>query len=167
MSGKFNLRRDVSMDLSHAASLLIDFTAPSDKFTLAVSLTCGPHDILQESKTVELKQGLNRNVRIPLTENIWKNEKSKWEYTSPPVNLQYVQRICLLIISTNGESSGSILIDNLRVEPDETPLLSSGAMVYREWRPQLLGVDGMPEGCTSIRERRCVYFLSRQLSRFL
>src|SRR5205814_6996931 len=42
-SGKFNVRRDVSMDLSHAAALLIDFTAPSDKFTLAVALTCAPH----------------------------------------------------------------------------------------------------------------------------
>ena len=29
--------------------------APSDKFTLVVALTCGPHDIYQESKVVELK----------------------------------------------------------------------------------------------------------------
>ncbi len=142
-SGKFNLRRDVPLDLSHAASLLIDFTAPSDKFSLAVALTCGPHDIYQESKIVDLKKGANASVRIPLTGNSWKNEKSKWEYSSPPVNLQYVQRICLLIF-TNGESSGSILIDNLRVEPDETPLLSSGSLALREWRPQLLGVLGVP-----------------------
>ena len=142
-SGKFNLRRDVNLDLSHAAALLVDFTAPSDAFSFSVALTCGPHDILQESKTIELKQGANRNVRIPLTGNTWKNEKSKWEYTTPPVNLQFVQRIALLI-NTNGESSGSIVIDNLRVEPDETPLLSSGGMALREWRPQLLGVLGLP-----------------------
>ncbi len=146
-TGKFNLRRDVSMDLSHAASLLIDFTAPSDKFSLGVSLTCGPHDILQECKPVELKMGLNKNVRVPLTGNSWKNEKTKWEFNGPPVNLQYVQRICLLIF-TNGESSGSVLIDNLRVEPDETPLLSSGSLVHREWRPQLLGVMNIPNAVT-------------------
>jgi len=143
-AGKFNLRRDVNLDLSHAASLVLDFNAPSDKFTLAVALTCGPHDIYQESKAIELKQGANTNLRIPLTGNSWKNEKSKWEYTSPPVNLQFVQRISLLIF-TNGESAGSIVLDNLRVEPDETPLLSSGGMVLREWRPQLLGILGVPK----------------------
>ncbi len=143
-TGKFNLRRDVALDLSHAASLLVDFTASSDTFTLAVSLTCGPHDVYQESKIVELKKGPNKNVRIPLSGNTWKNEKTKWEFNGPPVNLQSVQRVCLLIF-TNGESSGSVLIDNLRVEPDETPLLSSGAMVHREWRPELLGVMGIPK----------------------
>ncbi|HLX64131.1 MAG TPA: cellulase family glycosylhydrolase [Planctomycetota bacterium] len=142
-TGKFNVRRDVSMDLSHAAALLIDFTAPSDKFSLALSITCGPHDILQESKSYDLKKGLNKSFRIPLTGNTWKNEKSKWEYTAPPVNLQFVQRICLLIF-TNGESSGSVLIDNLRAEPDETPFMPSGSLVHREWRPELLGVSGIP-----------------------
>ena len=143
VTGKMNLRRDVSLDLSHAAALLIDVNSSSDKLSFCAGLICGPHDISQESKVINLKKGANKDLRIPLTGNTWKNEKSKWEYTTPPVNLQFVQRLSILIFQ-NGEKEGALAFDNLRIEPDETPLLSSGSLVRREWRPELIAALGLP-----------------------
>lgn len=144
VSGKMNLRRDVSLDLAHAASILIDAHSTSDKIAICAALQCGPHDIYQESRTFSLKKGANKNIRLPLTGNNWKNEKTKWEFTAPPVNLQYVQRVSILIFE-NGESSGSVTFDNLRIEPDETPLMSSGSLAFREWRPELIAEWGVPK----------------------
>lgn len=130
VAGKMNLRRDVALDLAHASSLVIDVHASSDKFAVAAALVTAPHDIYQESKTVSLKKGLNKDVRIPLTGNTWKNEKTKWEFTAPPVNLQFIQRASILIFQ-NGETAGALTFDNLRIEPDETPLMSSGSLARR------------------------------------
>ena len=95
----------------------------------------------------------------------WKNEKSKWEYSAVPVNLQYVQRISLLIF-TNGEASGSILLDNLRVEPDESPLLPSGSLTHRDMASGIDCTGGSAQHLfANIREWRRSRFSERAISR--
>jgi hypothetical protein len=95
--GKLHLRREVELDLSHASALFVDVTSPADNLSVALGFKSAPNDIYQEIKPVSLKAGLNRGIRFPLDRNVWKNEKTKWEYNGPPVNLQSVSRLILLL----------------------------------------------------------------------
>jgi hypothetical protein len=133
--GRLHLRRDVQLDLSRARTLLLDITAPSDKISAAFALLTGRDDFFQEAHYVALKAGLNKNVRFPLDAKCWKNSQTNWEYSGLPVNLKAVKRLMLLLY-TNGESHGDILVDNLRVE--------GGPEVYREWRPEIVRATPIP-----------------------
>jgi hypothetical protein len=145
--GKLHLRREVEWDLTQASALLADITSPADNLSAALALKTGG-DMYQEGKPVSLKKGLNRDVRFALEGNTWKNAQSKWEFTGPPVNLQTVRRVMLLLF-TNEESSGSFLVDNLQAE-GSVPL-EGGAAVYREWRPEILLADMPPEATAQYR----------------
>ena len=133
--GKIHLRRDLDLDLSHASALILDITSPAPKLSVALALRSEPGGIYQEATPVTLKEGLNRDVRFALDSATWKNEKSKWQYDSPPVNLRSVARLMLLIF-TNDEKEGSFLVDNLRVEGETIGARGSGGKIYREWRPE-------------------------------
>ncbi|MCY3024365.1 MAG: cellulase family glycosylhydrolase [Planctomycetota bacterium] len=149
LRGKIQLRRDVSLDLSQASAVLVDITSSSDQFSAALGLkTSG--DMYQESKAVQLRNGLNREVRFPLEGNNWKNAQSKWEFTGPPVNLQSVRRMVLLFL-TNDESRGVIQVDNLRVEGAAFQEPGSASAAYREWRPEILLMNRPPEGASQFQ----------------
>ena len=139
--GKINLRRDVELNLSHASALLFDLSAPVDKLSAALAFKCAPGDVYQESEPIVLTAGLNRNVRFALDSRTWKSVQSKWEYNKPLINVNAVTRIMLLLFTEN-ESSGSFLVDNLRVE-GESPGKDSSA-IFREWRPEILLMTAPP-----------------------
>jgi hypothetical protein len=141
--GKLHLRRDVDLDLSQASALLIDIDSPAPKLSVALAFKTQPGDVYQESTPVLLKSGLNRNVRFPLDTKTWKNAKSNWQYSGPPVNLKSVSRIMLLLF-TGDESDGSFVLDNLRVEGDAFAQAGSASKAYREWRPEILLTSPVP-----------------------
>ena len=145
--GKLHLRREVDWDLSQASALLCDIAAPADNLSAALALKTSPGETFQECKPVPLHAGLNPDVRFPLDGTNWKNEKSKWEFTGPPVNLQSVRRIMLLLFS-NDESSGSFLLDNLRAEGQALQKPEDAAATYREWRPEILLANNLPKGAS-------------------
>jgi len=142
--GRLHLRREVDLDLSQASALLCDITSPADGLAAALALKTNPGETYQESKPVQLNKGLNRDVRFPLEGNNWKNAQTKWEFTAPPADLKAVRRI-MLLLSTGEESSGSFLLDNLRVEGSVFQKPEDAAGTYREWRPEILLVNYPPE----------------------
>jgi hypothetical protein len=133
--GKIHLRRDLDVDLSQASAFIVDITSPAPKLSVALALRSEPGGVYQEASPVTLKEGLNRDVRFSLDAATWKNEKSKWQYDSPPVNLRSVARMMLLLF-TNDEKEGSFILDNLRVEGETIGARGSGGKVYRDWRPE-------------------------------
>lgn len=161
--GKLLLRRDIDLDLSQASAVLFDLTvrvppppesteAEKDgkptKFSAALALKSHPGDVYQEIKPISLKSGLNRDVRFALEGNAWKNEKTKWEYAGPPVNLKSVHRIMLLIF--NGDApAGSVIVDNLRLEGPTYEKASDAGAAYREWRPEFLQLPQPPPQATN------------------
>jgi len=145
--GRVHLRREVEMDLSQASALIFDISAPADKLTATLALKTWPGDMYQESKPLNLKSGLNSDVRFPLDGKNWKNEKTKWEFDGPPVNLQFTHRL-MLLLSTGEESSGSFLIDNLRVEGAVIHKPADAANMYREWRPEIIAITPPPNATT-------------------
>lgn len=145
--GKLHLRREVEMDLSLASAVLVDISSPAEDLSVALGLKCAPNDIYQEIRPVTLKAGMNRGIRFPLDRNVWKNEKTKWEYNGPPVNLQAVRRL-ILLVNTSEVSSGAFVIDNLRVEGSSIKSPEDAAAVYREWRPEIVALN-QPPGAVS------------------
>jgi hypothetical protein len=145
--GKLHLRREVNMDLSQASAVLVDVTSPADNLSVALALKSAPNDIYQEIKPVSLKAGLNRGIRFPLDRNVWKNEKTKWEYNGPPVNLQSVRRL-ILLLNTGEESKGAFVIDSLRVEGAAIQSPEDAGAVYREWRPEIVALKSPPNAVT-------------------
>jgi len=141
--GKMLLRRDVEIDLSQASGLVIDVHSTSDKMSVALALKCRPNDIYQEAKPVNLKKGLNRDVRLVLDSKDWKNAETKWEYGGPPVNPDKVFRVMLLVFTGN-EDKGAITFDNLRVEGAAFSKPGDAAQTHREWRPEMLFPPRMP-----------------------
>lgn len=131
--GKIQLRREIELDLSKAAALSVDVTSPAAGLQVALALKGDPGDVYQEAQPVELKSGLNRAVHFPLRAPYWKNAASGWAFGAPPVNLAGVRRVMLLFF-TGETSSGSVSIDNLRVEGDP----GAAAAVQRAWRPKIL-----------------------------
>jgi len=145
--GRLHLRREADLNLSQASALLCDITSPADGLSASFALKTNPGDTFQESKPVPLNEGLNRDVRFPLEGNNWKSAPSKWEFNGPPVNLRSVRRLMLLLY-TGDESSGSFLVDNLRVEGALFQKPEDAAAVYREWRPDILLANYPPEGAS-------------------
>ena len=142
--GKLHLRREVELDLSQATALLVDITSPAANLSAALALKSSPGDIYQEIKPVSLKAGLNARVRFPLDKDIWKNAKTNWEYNGLPVNLKTVFRL-ILLLNTGEESSGSFVVDNLRVEGEAIQGPRDGGIVYRAWRPEIVTLSPLPE----------------------
>ena len=147
-TGRLHLRRDVELNLSHARAILLDITSPADDLSMALAFKGSPDDLYQESMPVGLKEGLNRDVRIPLDENNWKNAESKWNFSGPPVNLKFIKRV-MIYLSTGNESSGNFLVDNLRIEGPATADASAqsgslGGSLYRDWRPEILIAPVVP-----------------------
>jgi len=145
--GRIHLRREVDLNFSQASAMLCDITSPADGLSAVLGLKTNPGDALQECRPVPLNKGLNRDVRFPLEGSNWKNAQSKGEFNGPPVSLQSVRRIMLLLY-TGDESSGSFLVDNLRVEGALFQKPEDAAAAYREWRPEILLVNYPPEGAT-------------------
>ncbi|HYF48647.1 MAG TPA: cellulase family glycosylhydrolase, partial [Planctomycetota bacterium] len=147
--GKIHLRRDVELDLSRASALVLDVTSPASGVSMALALKNEPGDIWQEAVPVTLKKGLNRDVRISLDGENWKNEKTRWEYNGPPVNLDKTKRLILLLF-TGDEESGSFLFDNLRIEGefDDKKQPGSGRVFYREWRPEIVFSTPIPQAAS-------------------
>jgi len=145
--GRLHLRRDVELDLSQASALLFDLVSPAEKLTATLAIKTNPGDSYQESRPIDLKQGLNRDVRFSLEGNGWKNEKTKWEFSGPPVNLHGLHRI-MLLLSTGHESKGSFLVDNLRVEGELLRKAEDAGAAYREWRPEIIAMTPPPKAIT-------------------
>lgn len=141
--GKLHLRREVDMNLSQASAMLVDVTSPAAGLSVALALKTSPDDTYQEIKPVTLKAGLNAGIRFPLDKQAWKNAKTNWEYNGPPVNLQSVRRL-ILLLSTGEESSGSFVVDNLRVEGAAIRGPEDAGVVYREWRPEIVALSPLP-----------------------
>lgn len=131
--GKIQLRREIELDLSKAAALSLDVTSSAAGLQVALALKGDPDNVYQEAQPIELKAGLNKTVRFRLLAPYWKNAASGWAFGAPPVNLSGVRRVMLLFY-TGEASSGSVLIDNLKIEGAAGAL----ATVMRAWRPKIL-----------------------------
>jgi hypothetical protein len=136
--GKMMLRREVGLDLSLARALLVDVVASSKDFSIALALKCDPDDIYQESKPVQLKEGANRDVRFALEGNTWKNAGSQWQFSGPPVNLNKVKRVMLVIFSGE-QREGGVTFDNLRLDGGLV-----GESSLRQWRPEIAYISPAP-----------------------
>ncbi|HYG74004.1 MAG TPA: cellulase family glycosylhydrolase [Planctomycetota bacterium] len=145
--GRLHLRRDVHLDLSQASALLFDITSPAEKLSATLAIKTNPGDSYQECRPIELQKGLNRDVRFSLEGNGWKNEKTKWEYAGPPVNLHGLHRI-MLLLSTGKEDKGAFVVDNLRVEGNLLQKPEDAGNLYREWRPEIIGMTPPPKATT-------------------
>ncbi|HEY3320689.1 MAG TPA: cellulase family glycosylhydrolase [Planctomycetota bacterium] len=144
---KLHLRREVDMNLSQASTVVLDITAPADDMTAALAFKCAPGDIYQEARPTTLHSGLNKDVKFALDQSIWKSHKSNWEYSGPPINLQCVRRI-ILLLGNGEESRGSFLVDNMRIDGPLIEKPEDAASVYREWRPEIMAVTRSPNAAT-------------------
>ncbi len=109
------------LNLKDQTALLMDIYVPDDKpVRLAVALVTGNNFEWYESKTVILPGGeWTMGVRFDLTLATWKAQKSGWNHTLKPDNLDQVRNLNLLVY--NGRQEGKIYVDSVRLEKAEEP----------------------------------------------
>lgn len=136
--GKFLLRREVAWDLSKAAALLLDVDSPAGGMQAALAFKADPGDVYQESRPIDLKKGLNRDLRFALAAPDWKHAETNWQLTGAPVNLAKVTRM-MVVLYTGEQAEGAFALDNLRVS-------GSAEASQRAWRPEILRLSDLRAG---------------------
>jgi hypothetical protein len=126
---KILLRREASFSFREARSVLLDAYSTIPGATVALAFQGAPGDFFQESRAVAPTEP-GRDLRFDLTGPNWKNASTRWAFVGPPINLDRLKRL-FLIIFVPPNASGDIFLDNLRLE-------TSADSFYREWRPEIL-----------------------------
>lgn len=111
--GNFELRREVSLDLSDATTLLADVFNEGGPMALVLGLRGGYDDTLFTSPPKPLKTGWNKDLAFSLkelkanTQSLW---GSTWSWASDTVS-----RISL-IFQEQGQAEGVVHVDNVRFD---------------------------------------------------
>ena len=111
--GNFELRREVSLDLSDATRLVVDVYNEAGPMDLVLGLRAGYDTTLFTSGPKPLQTGWNKQVDFPLKE-LASNAASAWG-SSWSWSRDSVTRVSL-IFQERGEKEGTVHVDNLRFD---------------------------------------------------
>ncbi len=136
--GNFELRREVSLDLSEATTLLLDVHNEAGPMALVLGIRAGYDDTLFTSPPRPLEAGWNKDVAFPLkdlkpnTQSLW---ASTWEWAS-----ESVSRISL-IFQEQGQGEGTVHVDNIRFDQPATVIGAADKPVIEAIRASANALD--------------------------
>jgi len=126
--GNFELRREVSLDLSKATTLVVDVYNDAGPMDLALAVRAGYYTTLFNAPRKPLQTGWNKDIAFPLgsltsSEGGW---GSSWSWSRDSVT-----RLSL-IFHERDEKRGSVTVDNLRFDRPADELGQKGKPVLKK-----------------------------------